>query len=256
MADSVGSIAKAFAALGVFSTSRPEATPSEIAAALRVPRPTVQRILKTLMSVGAVAQDPVTKRYRLGYRLFELGTLVAELTEVRRVALSHMVQLRDIVRAGVYLTIAERHHGLVLEALEPPSGPVMWSRAGVTRPLHAGSMMKVLLAHLPAAEIDAVIRAGLGKVGPKTITSRAELLRDLETIRKRGYAFSHDEYGSGGFGISAPIRGGNGSVIAGVGVGIQAHQFMKSRMPDVVRAVKATAARISAELGYKDLRSS
>ena len=76
-------------------SAQAELSLTEIAAGLELHKSTVHRLLTTLVRHGYVAQDLVTKRYRLGLAVLAFGHRVIERLEVRRHALRVMRNLAE-----------------------------------------------------------------------------------------------------------------------------------------------------------------
>jgi IclR family pca regulon transcriptional regulator len=114
-------------------------------------------------------------------------------------------------------------------------------------------MGKVLLAHLAAAERDALLaRIELVKRGPNTLTSRAALLAELRRVRESGIAVNDAELAFGLRSIAVPVRDRSGEVVAAINLAV--HRSWVS-LDDLVKRfappLRATAATISARAGYR-----
>src|SRR5207247_2314504 len=92
-ASGIRAVERAVAILRTFSSGAPELSVSELGRAVGLHKSTVHRLLGTLERTGFVVQDPGTKRYRLGLPLFELGSMVVNTLEVRRVARPHLEEI-------------------------------------------------------------------------------------------------------------------------------------------------------------------
>lgn len=91
-------------------------------------------------------------------------------------------------------------------------GAVNW--VGVEVPAHCSALGKVFYAHgllpLPAGPLQ--------QRTPQSITSRARLDQTLAETRRRGWAVSLDELEVGLTSVAAPVRAGEGAVVAAVSV--------------------------------------
>jgi IclR family pca regulon transcriptional regulator len=84
---------------------------------------------------------------------------------------------------------------------------------------HGTAIGKVLLAHLPEAELKAFLQASdLRALPPKTITAGPILEQELERVRKSGYAFDDEEFAQGIRCLAAPVRNFTGHVVAAIGI--------------------------------------
>jgi DNA-binding IclR family transcriptional regulator len=119
---------------------------------------------------------------------------------------------------------------------------------GRSWPAHATSTGKVLLALTdPMPSVSRFTR-----FAPKTITSRADLDRELARVRNQGYALAIDELEPGLGAIAAPIRNHLGFVIAALSINGPVTRLGPKRrrtlIPKVVRAANRVSRRLGASL--------
>jgi DNA-binding IclR family transcriptional regulator len=117
--------------------------------------------------------------------------------------------------------------------------------------LHATSSGKVLLAHMPAKERAALLsEAGLKKVTPHTLTSKAKLEKNLAEARERGYAWTVEELELGLHAMAAPVRDRDGEVIAALSASGPSYRFTEERMHELAPVLVKGAEEISHRMGY------
>ena len=230
--------------------SKSEQSSSQISEALGLNRGRVFRILSTLETQGYVRQDPQTKRYRLGLKLFELGQAVARGFELPRIA--------DPVLAGLTEATGETSYVFTLDGLEAVtvakrecSQPMrIAAEVGRRYTLEAGAACNCLLAYLPADQIDRVLGQGsLPQVARNTLTDPEAVKRKLVEIRRLGYHLSEEEDQDGISALAAPIRDASASVIASVAIAVPTSRFLPEKLPMYIRETLAAAQRISEEMG-------
>jgi DNA-binding IclR family transcriptional regulator len=112
-------------------------------------------------------------------------------------------------------------------------------------PIHATSTGKVLLAF--AQTTRSLPR--LAKHGPRTITTHAELDRELERVRQHGYAFAVDELETGLVAMAAPIKNHLGHVVAAVSLNGPSSRLTPKRRRQLQAKLCAAAKRVSRRLG-------
>jgi DNA-binding IclR family transcriptional regulator len=121
---------------------------------------------------------------------------------------------------------------------------------GKRTPAHASALGKVLLAHLPDAELDALIGArGLPRFTANTITDPVRLRGALHQVRTHGWALDDEEMELGLRCIGAPIIDHTGRPCAAVAVSAPAARLPPDDIAGLASEVKATAGRISRMLG-------
>jgi IclR family transcriptional regulator, pca regulon regulatory protein len=142
---------------------------------------------------------------------------------------------------------------IVYVARVPTAARIMSINLGIgTRlPAFATSMGRVLLAGLPAEEIERLL-AGvlpLPRHTSKTITTPKELLREIEQVRRQGWALVDQELEQGLRSVAAPIVDCAGAPIAALNVGTHASRWTIQRLTqEALPLLKQTAAQISALL--------
>ena len=229
------------AVLGSFSHTQPVQSLSEIQRAAGLASATTHRIVSELVEWGALERVS-WGRYRVGMRLWQLGSLAPQARELRDVALPYLQDLLDVTHEVVHLVVLDEGRALFIERLM--SRPEVHTRSRVARrlPLHATGPGKVLLAFSDPAMIDEVIAGGLPRVARGTITDPEQLRRALDTICTTGYCLSRDEMTDGASSVAAPVRGATGAVIAAISVVVPTGQ---RDLLALVPAVRIAAAGIS-----------
>ncbi len=244
---------KALRILALFGPETPEWGVTELALQVGMPKSTVYRVLRVLLQHEFLAQDTVTRRFRLGVGAMELGRRAYEGFELRRVALPVLNQIAALSGETVTLQVLNQEHTQVVcvERAQRQSGLRLILEIGSTAPLHAGSSSKVLLAYLPEEEIEAVIARGLPALTPHTITDPDRLRQDLAEIRRLGYAVSFEETDDGAAGVSAPIRDRSGRVVAGLTIAGPVTRLNQATITRYVDLAREGASQIAQELGYQ-----
>lgn len=202
--------------LSLFGPETPDWGVTEISDHAGLPKSTVYRILRVLVEHEMLAQDPVSKRFRLGLGALELGRHAYEGIGLRDLALP--VLRATAARSGETVTLQVlnqvRDRVVCIERAQQSSGLHLIMEIGNTAPLHAGSSSKALLAFLSPDEIEAVIARGLDALTPHTITDPDELRSELAQVREQGYAFSLEETDLGAAGVSVPVVDAREAVVA------------------------------------------
>jgi IclR family KDG regulon transcriptional repressor len=245
------SLDKAFDVLFSFrEDSRHLLTVQEISEIVAVPQSTAYRYISELRERGLLHIDPSSKKYRLGMMLFELGSIVYQQMGIAEMMLPFMKELYGETRESVFLTILDKDHVVCIEKIESNSMLRISVERGDVMPLHAGASAKILMAYLPEAEQDEIIRKkGLEKFTSYTITEPKRLKKHLKEICLKGYAFSNQELQEGARAIAAPIRDISGHVIAGLCIAGPMHRFQSHQIERYKRIIMDVSTRASQSLG-------
>lgn len=247
----LSSVTSALRVLKVFSHSEPELGISSIAQRLGLAKSTVHRLAVTLASEGFLEQNPQNGRYRLGLSLFSLGALVRQRMDVSNQAHSLLGALRDQTQETVHLAILDETSILYLYNMESSLAIGTRSYIGTRKPAFCTSEGRVLLAFNDPDLTATVLKEDLVQRTPKTTTNPKALRTMLEEVRRNGYATDDEESEIGMRSVAAPIRDLAGNAIAAVGLAGPIQRLTKKELRRLVPQVMATAAAISARMGYK-----
>jgi IclR family KDG regulon transcriptional repressor len=213
---------------------------------------TVKRLISNLADRGFLQQDPLTRQYKLGMRLFELGGIVFSSFSLRNASAYPMSRLQNETGATVLLGTRMDDELVYLDKREGKGMIRITSDIGWRRPLHYGMLGMVLMAHLDSEEMRRILKKGpLQGYTPFSITDEDAFSLRLEEIRKQGYAVERQEAVEGVIGIAAPIRDYSRKVIAALGIAMTLGQnHTKKELDHLVDLVTKTCDDISYDLGY------
>lgn len=224
---------------------------TELGRLVGLPPPTVSRLVRTLHKRGYLVQNPLTRKYRLGYKFFNFTGAIQASTNLFALALPVLSALRDALGETVYLDVLdgeERVCVLSLPGLQPVQTLVP---VGQRSPLYAGADSRMLLSSWP----DEKIASYLGKVELRKLASRTPatpeaVWEEVRWTREMGVAVSASEYHEGSACISAPVRDYTGKVVAALSVAFSVFQLTAENVARYARAVKEAARDLSRDLGY------
>ena len=229
-------------------------TLGELAAASGTHKSTVLRLLRVLEDAGYVHHD-AQHRYVLGAHLFRLAQQALDSFDVRAAAAPRLRRLRDAVGQTVHLAVLDPRPGagcVYVDKLEPADAPVrMASRIGGTAPLHRTAVGKVLLAGLPPAERERLVRTlPMPASTARTHTDPDALLAEVAEVAERGWAQDHAEDESFVNCVAAPVRGADGRVRAAVSISVPDVLLPHEAVLALVPTLTSATADISRDCGY------
>ncbi|MDF1585598.1 IclR family transcriptional regulator [Marinimicrococcus flavescens] len=246
----VKSLAKAASLLDCFGRDSRAMTLAELAEQAGLPKPTAHQHLVTLKELGFVEQDVKGDRYRLGIRLFQLGSLYLANLELGREAQPVVDRLARITGETVHLSIFDGLYAVMVDRRESDSGPYQMVMNIEGAPAYCTGVGKAMLAFQPDAAVERVIAAGLVRFTERTITEAGELRADLARVRDRGFAIDDDEHQFGQRCVAAPIRNAAGQVFAAISVAAPAARVPDSRIEVLGELVVQSAETIARRLGW------
>jgi DNA-binding IclR family transcriptional regulator len=208
----------------------------------------VHRTLQTWTGLGFVAQDDDTGTYHCTLRLFEWGCRVADGFDVRRVAREPLTRLAHDTQETIHLSVLEGAEIVYLDKIDSPQPVRAYSQVGGRAPAHCVATGKALLAHAPAAMLDALPKPLLRPTG-LTVRDLAALRTQLEQVRRLGYAVNRGEWRSDVSGLGAAIFDPQGTAVAAVGLSAPSARMDAARIESLGAALAKTADEITRALG-------
>ena len=137
---------RAIKVLDYLANSQEKKSMSDIAKDLKIPNGTSHKILKTLEKYKLIERDQSTKRYSLGFKLFQLGNNVKYIRDLRDISMQYMRELTRETGETSQLGIIFEGSLYFLEIIETPKNKKTRGTVGLSLPLHAPAAGKVLLA--------------------------------------------------------------------------------------------------------------
>ena len=213
---------------------------------------TAKRLISNLAARGYLQQDPGSKSYQLGMRLFELGGIVFSSFSLRQAAAQPMNTLQEETRATVLLGVKIENHLVYVDKRERRDMRRISSDIGWRRPLHYGMLGMVLMAYLPPREARRIIQQfPLEGHTPFSITDDDAFNLRLGKIREKGYVLEREEAVESVLGIAAPVRDYARQVVAALGIALPVEPgSLNVELDQAIDLVKKACEDISSDLGY------
>jgi IclR family pca regulon transcriptional regulator len=206
-------------------------TLSDVARDTGLTRASARRFLLTLEQLGYVRSED--RRFTLTPRALELGYAFLSSLTLPQIAQPHLRELVERVHESSSVSMLDG--GDVVYVAREPTQRIMTVSISVgTRfPAYATSMGRVLLAALEDAALDAFLaEAELTPLTAKTVTSTSALRREIDRVRRQGWALVDQELEDGLRSVASPIRDGSGTVVAAINLSTHASR----RTPQKIRA--------------------
>lgn len=224
---------------------------TEVAHRLGLPMGTTHRLLRTLLGVGYVEQDPRTRRYQLGLKVLELrgGTVGAMRMAAEARPLLRDLMLRTDLRA--HLAVYRGGSVVYIDRVDNPATLNQYIPIGKRAAAHATGLGKAILAHSTEEEIGAFLaRHELTRFTSTTISDADSLRRELASIRQRGFALDHGESHENTRCVAAPVFDYTGRAVAAVSIAGTVAE-VEPRLSDLVYTVIGIAQEISRRFGFR-----
>ena len=237
---------KALAILDTFGPGDQQLSLSEIGERTGLPLSTAHRLTTELVRWGGLERAS-RGTYRVGLRLWEIGSLAPQRSGLRDIAIPFMEDLYEATHENVQLAVLVGHEALFVEKISGRHSVPIVTRVGGRLPLHATGVGKALLAFSPAAVVEAVLADGLTRLTAHTITDAGTLREALEEIRRVGFASTREEMTLGSVSVAAPVFGADGEVVAAISLVVRSQGADIGRLALPVRTAALGLSRRVAE---------
>ena len=222
----------------------------EITQGTDIPKSTVFRILSTLLDMGYVIRD-ADRNYRISLALGKLVSAEASDEALRRIALPHMLDLRDKYGETVNLGVRHFYKVTYLEVVPSEFALRLQESRGISVFAHASALGKAILAFSPHDLVEDMVRGHkLEIVTQNTICDPDEFIAEIKRIRALGYAFDRGEGSLLATCIGAPIVDAHGTAIAAMSISGPSSRFNPRKDSPVIGALLQATAELSRQFGH------
>jgi IclR family KDG regulon transcriptional repressor len=246
------SVKKAFAILSAISSSKDGMGVSDLAKKLKMAKSTVHGMTSALEELGAAMRDPLTKKYKLGFALLEIGRSAYSQIDLQTSARPVTEELMEKTRTSVFLGILNWDQVTILDIIESRQDLNITAPVGSTIPLFAGAVGKVFLAAMPEEQAAKMVKSkGLPRFTDNTIVDTDLYLNELRQVRENGFAVDDEEYILGVRAVASPLMGLGQLQSAIWAVGFKASlddKKMRILTGETHKAAKAISRRIQDQL--------
>jgi IclR family KDG regulon transcriptional repressor len=247
---------KGLALLEALAEAPDDLTLTALARRFRESPTVVFRILRTLVAGDYVWQDAETKRYRIGLRLWELGTrahnrMGFRLVEVARPVLKWLTAVTGETSA---LAVLRDTDSLYLDMVDGSEPLRVYAEPGSRAPAYATASGKAVLAFREPELIARVVRAGMRRLTSRTVTRASELRRRLAEIRRTGLAINLGERRADIAAVAAPVFDARGQCVAAISISGPVARFQGDNLEALKRRVRKAGEEISTKLGHGGAR--
>ncbi len=227
---------------------------AQLAVQTKVPKSTMFRILHTLHEHSIIVEDPDRKLFSLGMKLLGWGNAALARIDFKTMAHPHLLKLAHETRESFYLALLDHDEVVLVDRADTPEIWKMVTRLGTRSPFHCTATGLVIVAAMTDDAIDdMIVRHGLKKFTPKTITSASRLKKRLKEVQRLGYAVCDGEYKPDLCAIAVPLWDHTGKVVASLMTAIPSARSSKDRklVENLVAILKHEAELISKRIGYE-----
>ena len=240
-------VMKALQVLDYVARQGHDVTLTETVQELKLPKTTVFRYLQTLSAAQFLEHDLKRDRYGVGSKFRSLARVDQELQGLRDIAQPEMRTLMETFHETVNLAVLSENEVVYIDMLEPGRPLRANARIGHRHPAHSTSLGKAMMAFLPDADALA-LRSELPQRTINTLTDADKLRRQVDDVRRRGYAIEVGENEDGLMCIGVPILDRTGYAVAAMSLSAPERRMKPELTMVAADALKGAARRISTHL--------
>ncbi|MFW6119856.1 MAG: IclR family transcriptional regulator [Petrotogales bacterium] len=236
--------------LDSFSLDEPELTLNKLTKKTGLPKPTVYRIAEALYDANILSKDGSTSKYRIGVKLFELGSLYLETLELRKLAFPEIEKLSKFTEESIHMGVLDGNEVTSIEGLGSTHNLQAKLWIGKRSPIYCTSIGKAILAFLPVEKRENILNSiELKRFTKNTISKKEKLREELEKIREQGFALDNEEHDEGIMCIGAPIFNNKGHVVASISISGPKIRMTTEKMEKYKKLLLESVKIISDKLG-------
>lgn len=243
---------RVFHILDLLAEAKGEMGATDLAGKLQLHKSTVHRLLVALERNRFVEKNQKNAKYKLGWRLFELGTLAVSRVDLYSLARPYLEALVKKTCETAHLGIMSSGELISIVSVEADRNLRLPATVGRRSPLYCTSQGKVILAFSPPAAAAELIQSLQFKQWTRhTITKKSSLAEELGRIRKCGYAIDNEELEEDLRCIGAPVFNHAGEVIAALSIAGPIYRVGGGNLPKLTEAVMSAGRQLSTSLGFR-----
>jgi len=223
----------------------------DITRALGLSKPTVNRLLKTLVSAGFMVLDKSDGKYHLGPSMLRAVYLTLSPRELARAAHPHLESLAAATGETAAMTVWTESGPLLIDIVftwHPFKLPAV---VGTIFDDYSSSHSKLFLAFGPESRRRALLDGPLTPRTDYTISAPDKLAAELERVKREEIAYDLQERDLGVCAVAAPVRDGAGIFFASVAVIAPADRFGPGDMKRLSSFAASAAKSLSRDFGYR-----
>jgi DNA-binding IclR family transcriptional regulator len=207
---------------------------------------TTLRLLRGLIGEGMVEYDEGRRQYRLSIDFFALAARAGNPGNLRDLCRPVLLRLSATLHDTLFLLARSSFDAVCLDRSEGPF-PIrsFTGDVGGRVIMGVGQGSMAILAFLPEAEREEVIRFNLPRLHDQHRLDEVFIRSEVAAVRELGYASRSTGLLPGMAGIAVPILDREGKAVAALSMGTIAERLNPERLPVVAEILKREAATVS-----------
>lgn len=224
---------------------------TEISKGMELSKSTTYGLVATLELYGYVEQDPITGKYSLGLKNFELGQAYVSKLDLREITLPDLRELSRHFGETAHLAILSGKEVVYIDKVDGSRSIGIQSRVGGRNPAYCTGVGKALLSGISDQKIEEMYAGErFEQYTEHTVVNLEDILEQIRQVRKLGYSSDMEEIELGLRCIAAPVKNSKGNVVAAISLSGPSNRLDDVKIMDIIQEVTERAGKISLRLGY------
>jgi DNA-binding IclR family transcriptional regulator len=249
----IQSVDRALQILDCFTGPVSELGITELAHAMGLGKSTIYGLVNTLLITGYLEQNPENKRYRLGLKLFEMGSIVQRRMDIREIAKPYLKELSEKYNMTVHMGLYRDGEVMYIDKMDSPDTRIVFSQVGKRAPMYCTGIGKAIFANMEKDEIERLLNIQKREeLTEKTIMKPDKILEELQKIKNQGYAVDNEEVELGLRCVAVPIFNHQKRPIAAISISSSVSILNEEKIRHISADLRKVALEISKKLGYNE----
>lgn len=249
----VPNLEKGISILELLASNNKAMTLNDIKAEVNVSQTTVYRILHTLVRHGYLLYNETSKKYKISRKMLSLGFQAIQEQSLLEVVLPKMRELRDIVKESVFFGVMGEDKGIFIEQVLGTHTFCFVLSPGKLFDLHCSAPGKALMAFMPEISRNSYLQKMKYEIyNANTIQNEEAYLKELEKVRKNGFAVDMEEELHGVVCVGAPIFNYSNAPCGSIWLSGPKDRLPESTILQHAATILSFTHSISFELGYNN----
>jgi IclR family transcriptional regulator, KDG regulon repressor len=241
-----------FQILELLSSTGESFSVKEIASAMDVPNSHACRLLKTLTEAGYVSQNS-SRKYKISMKVLSLANMCLSKNQIRQKVHPFVIKLSKELKTDIYFSMPVENKPMIIDVSYYRANKDASLTAGSFNPINCSASGKVCAAYYSEDELDNFFNNNtLKKYTENTITSKCELKKQLQKIRKNKIAWTKMEKDKYSIACASPIFNSEGEMVGIIGGNFTQKQLSEDKLQEYGKQIRATASSASFALGYAE----
>jgi IclR family pca regulon transcriptional regulator len=250
----ISSLSRGLSVLEAVAESTEDVPLAKLASIVGLKKTSTWRLVRTLVQLGYILQDPETRQLRPAPRILALGYAYLDGLDLKQMVAPFLRDLSARVDETVNLAILNGDELIYIDRVRTDQILNINLHVGSRLPLYNTSLGRALISDMPEAWLKGYLeRMGAEPQAKEYVDENGKKLRKLlKETQRLGYALNDEELVKGLRGVASPIRDRTNAIVAAICITVPAGRATLAKLKgDFVSELLRTADQMSYALGYR-----